>query len=231
MTLSTRLSLLTFAVGFVIEGSTEAYQLATIGFLGVGWIGFYYVGLATTVLGFVLMYRGRREWTELHRRRVERGHRSLWVALALFAAGTAAIAIVGTVHGSPSSGPLPPGVAWLVGGLVTLAFATFFLGLWLLVSRMVGPVGLALATAALAWSFGVAVLTGLVVGSEIVTLVTQFFTDPLELIVSFAPLAFVMAPLCVAYFLYAAAYLEAYRNLAVGAAPGDRPSPQPAPPG
>ena len=44
------------------------------------------------------------------------------------------------------------------------------------------------------------------VGSEFQKLLHQFFTNPLGLIVSFAPLAFVIAPLFVAYFLFAGAY-------------------------
>jgi hypothetical protein len=213
MTRRTRAALLTFAAGFLIEGSTEAYQFFAEGYLNRGWIGFYYVGLVTTGIGFCLMYLGRHEWTETHRRRVRVGHRLAWASLAIFAAATLAIAVVGSIDGGPGGSGGPAVLAWLVGGLVALAFGSFFLGLAAVVEHLVGRVWKALAWAAFGWSLGVAVLTGVVVGAQFASLVRQFFTNPLLLVSSFAPLAFVMAPLFVTYFLFTAVFLVAARGL------------------
>ncbi len=211
MTLSIRLALLAFLVGFTVEGATEAYQLLSAGYLHQGWIGFYYVGLVTTGAGFYLIYRGRHEWTELHRRSVRHGHRFLWAAIALFVGATVVIAGLGTVAGGTATAGPPQWVGWVAGGLVTLALGNFFLSLVLIVYRLVGRWGQILALAAFAWSLGVAVLTGLIVSDGFLTLFHQFLTNPLGLVVSFAPLAFVMAPLFVAYFLFVGAYADAYR--------------------
>jgi hypothetical protein len=213
MTRTIRIALVTFVVGFLAEAAAEIYQLVTYGIGQPGWIGFYYVGLITTGLGFYLMYRGRHEWTDLHHRNVHRGHRLLWAALAIFGGAVATIGILSWALGSSGSPGVPPEFAWLVGGLIALAFGNFFLGLAVLVDRLAGKIGRLLAWMGFGWALGVAVLTGLIVGGEISSLVRQFFTNPLGLIVSFAPLAFVIAPLFVSYLLFAAAYVEAYRRL------------------
>ncbi len=213
MTLSIRLALLAFLVGFAVEGATEAYQLLAAGYLHQGWIGFYYLGLATTGAGFYLIYRGRHEWTELHRRSVRHSHRFLWAAVALFAGATVAIAGLGTLIGGTATVGPPLWVGWVAGGLVTLALGNFFLSLVLVVYRLVGRWGRTLAVAAFAWALGVAVLTGSIVSDGFLTLFHEFLTNPLGLVVSFAPLAFVMAPLFVAYFLFVGAYADAYRHV------------------
>ncbi|MCI4352660.1 MAG: hypothetical protein L3K14_04650 [Thermoplasmata archaeon] len=213
MTRAIRLALATFVVGFVVEGGTETYQFFSVGYSGQAWIGFYYIGLVTTGIGFYLMYRGRHEWTESHRRSVRRGHRFLWVALVMFLGAAGAIAGLGLVERSSGTGGPPAIVVWIVGGLVAVAFGNFFLSLVVLVERLVGPVGRVISWVAFAWSLGVAVLTGFLVGNGILTLLHQFVTNPLGLIASFAPLAFVIAPLFVTYFLFAAAYSDAYRRL------------------
>ncbi len=219
MSLTIRLALLTFAVGFAVEGATEAYQFASYGYLHTGWIGLYYVGLATTCIGFYLMYRGRHEWNALHRESVRRSHRFAWSALALFLGAMAAIALLALALGPSSTDRTPLILVALVGAGVALAFGNFFLGLVLLVRHLVSRWGLYLAWGAFLWSLGVAVLTGLVVGSEFPTLLSAFFIDPLSLFVAFAPLAFTMAPLFVAYGLFTVAYLDAERRVRAGASP------------
>jgi hypothetical protein len=206
-----RLALWTFLVGFIVEGGTEAYQFASFG--RSVWIGFYYVGLATTGVGFYLMYRGRQEWTEIHRRSVRRGHQFLRTALVMFIGAVAAIAVLGWLAGPSGRAGPPPVVVWVVGGLVALSFGNFFLSLVILVERLVTLVGRVISWVAFAWSLGVSVLTGYSVGNHFLILLHQFVTNPLGLIVSFAPLAFTIAPLFVAYFLFAAAYLDALRHL------------------
>lgn len=206
---ATRLALLTMAGGFLFEAGTEVYQLASSGRTGP--LLLYYVGLVTTGVGFYFMYRGRKEWNEHHHLSVLRGHRHLWAAVGTFAGAVAAIAIVSDLRGA---GPGLTDVAgWLAGGLVALSFGNFFLGLTLLVDRLAPRWGRGAAWTAFAWSLGVAGLTGYVVAGEFVTLLDRFFTDPLGLVASFAPLAFAISPLFVSYLLYAAAYSSAVGRL------------------
>lgn len=230
MTLSLRIALLTFAFGFVVEGATEAYQFLENGYQGRAWVGFYYIGLIATGVGFYLIYRGRHELTALHLRNVLRGRRLLAIAVGMFALATLAVAVLGTLLGG-SGQPNPPVVlAALVGGAVALSFANFFLSLVLIVRHLVARWAEVVAWIAFGWSLGVAVLAGLVVGNGFPTLLQQFFTNPLELVISFAPLAFVMAPLFVTYLLLAVVYWDADRHVRLVRAgsspidPGESPS-------
>jgi hypothetical protein len=228
MTRTIRIALATFVFGFLAEAAAEIYEFASYGISRTGWIGFYYVGLVTTGLGFYLMYVGRREWTELHRQSVKRGHRLLRVSIAMFLGAFAAIGVLGTWEGrsSISAGPMSL-IAWVVGGLVALALGNFFLSLVTLVYRLVSALGRLLAWAAFAWSLGVAVLTGIDVGGEFPSLLREFFTRPWGLIVSFAPLAFVLAPLFVTYLAFAVVYTEALLRLRRASRPRASAAPEP----
>jgi hypothetical protein len=224
MSLSIRVALLTFAFGFVVEGVTEAYQFFTAGYLGRAWVGLYYIGLFASGVGFFLIYQGRHELTELHLRNVLRGRRFLGAAVGIFAAATVAIAILGAVYGGSGQPNAPIALIAIVGGAVALSFGNFFLSLVLIVRHLVSRSAEVAAWAGFAWSLGVAVLTGWVVGDQFPTLLHEFFSNPLELIVSFAPLAFVMAPLFVTYFLFAGVYWDADRHMRLlrpGTAPAD----------
>ena len=215
MASKTQWSLRTFALGFLVEAATEAYQFeSTGGAEKAAWIGFYYVGLVTTAVGFYLIYLGRREWTDLHRKRVRQGHRCLGFGLMMFLGAALALAILAKVLGSSNAGGTPDWAVAVVGGLVALSLGTFFLGLVQIVLELAGPVGRALAWGGFAWSLGVAVLTGLAVGERIRSLLGEFLSNPLGLVVGFAPLAFVLSPLFVAYALFAYAYLDADHRLA-----------------
>ncbi len=213
MTRTIRVALGTFIGGFLIEAGTEIYQLLSYGVREPGWIGLYYVGLAATGVGFYLMYRGRHEWTDEHRKNVRQGHRLLGAAIAMFVGAFLVIALLGIWRGG-RNGPNPSAaLAWVVGGLVTVSFGNFFLSLAILVDRITGRLGRFMAWGGFGWSLGVAVLTGYLVGGEFLSLLDEFFTNPLALAVSFAPLAFVIAPLFVSYLLFAGAYAQALHRL------------------
>lgn len=224
MSLSIRVALLTFAFGFLVEGATEAYQFFTTGYLGRAWVGLYYVGLVASGVGFYLMFQGRHELNELHLRNVLRGRRFLLVAVGIFLASTVAILILGTLYGG-SGQPNPPiALVAVVGGAVALSFGNFFLSLVLIVRHLVSRWAEVAAWVAFAWALGVAVLTGLVVGDQFPMLLHEFFSNPVGLVVSFAPLAFVMAPLFVTYLLLAGVYWDADRHVRLlqpGTAPAD----------
>ncbi len=214
MTTTTRWALRTFALGFLIEAATEAYQfVSTEGSQQAAWVGFYYVGLVTTGIGFYLIYLGRHEWTDLHRHRVRRGHQALAVALAMFASAALGLWLIAGVTGPTNTGGVPGWAVALVGGLVALSLGNFFLGLVLIVLELIGPWGRALAWAGFAWALGVACLTGFVVGGQIRSLLDEFFSNPLGLVVGFAPLAFVLSPLFITYGIFAGVYFEAERRL------------------
>lgn len=216
MTDTIRLALPTFILGLIIEATAGILQLASYELHDRSWIGLYYLGLATTGLGLFLMYRGRHRWEGLNRKRMLQGYRLLWSAVAMFGGAVAVIALVSLLNGQDAGSNAPPVIAWSVGGLVAFALGNFFLGLVILVDRLVGTFGKILARIGLVWSLGVAVLVGLVVSAQFGSLLDEFFTNPLGLVGSYRPLAIIIAPLFVSYLLLAAAYAEAYRLLPSG---------------
>jgi len=213
VTRTIRIAVATIVAGFLVEGGTETYQFFSYAYALPVWTGFYYVGLFTTGLGFYLMYLGFHQWAQTHRRSVPQGPRRHWVSLAMFIGGAGTVAVLGAVAGGPGAVGPTDLVASPVGGLVVLAFGNFFLGLAVRMERLVSGVARLMLWSAFAWSIGVAVLTGYVVGNDILELVYEFFTNPLGLIASSAPLAFVIAPLFVTYFLLATAYTDAYLRI------------------
>jgi hypothetical protein len=202
-------------VGFAVEGATEVYQFLARGNLVQGPLE-YYVTLATTILGFYLMFVGLREWHVFHpkpkpRRPVPGQRRWPWVGLSLWLGGTAATALASLVLGGTEATPY--WIAWPVGGIVVLAFGNFFLGLRREAQRRGSSWGNSLGWASFAWSLGVATIAGLVLGDRILQLLAEFVTNWVALIASIGPVVVAMSPLFVTYALMIGAFLPALVRL------------------
>jgi len=213
MTDTLRVAIPTLVVGLTIEAGAGILQLASYAFSSRSWFGLYYLGLATTVLGLALTYRGRHRWAGIRLTQALQGRTLLYASLAIFSGAAASIAVLGEIEGRASVSSTPPEVQWCVGGLVALAVGSFFLGLLETVDPLVGRLGRVLARIGFCWSLGIAVLTGLLVGAQFNSLFIDFSTSPLGLIASSRRLAIVTALLSVSYLLLAGAYVEAYCRL------------------
>jgi hypothetical protein len=202
--------------GFAVEGATEVYQFLVRGNLVQGPLE-YYTTLATTILGFYLMFLGLREWHAFHpkparSRSVPHTHRWPWLGLALWTGGTAMTAVLSIVLGGGGTGATSPGIVWPVGGVVVLAFGSFFFGLRKEAQLSGSSWGSALGWVAFFWSLGVATVAGLVVGDRAVRLLTEFVTNWVALIASLGPIVVAMSPLFVTYALMTGAYWPALRQ-------------------
>jgi hypothetical protein len=226
------------AAGFLVEGGTELYQYAARGHLSSGPWWVYYLTLATTILGFYLMWRGLREWRILHSPDPDRRRRPVgmhsdpasegrparprrWEAPLLFAGGTIATAGWGLTFGSGGTSSVPAPVVWLIGGVVVLAIGGFFLSLARLVWPFTGPLGRSIAIAAALWSLGTSVVAGFVIGRLTWTLLEELVTSWSALVTSLAPFVVAIAPLFVTYggltgVYVAAAYRLGGRRTAAG---------------
>lgn len=207
---SARHALQVVILGFAVEGATELYQFLERGNLVQGPLA-YYTTLATTLLGFYLMFLGFREWHAFHPkarpiRTAISPVRRYWFGLSLFAGGTAMTAALNLVLGSGDPGSAPFWLAWPVGGILVLAFGNFFFGLRRLARPWGTSGGAALGWVAFAWSLGVGAVAGLAVGERVVALLTEFVTNWVALVASFAPIVVAMSPLSVSYALLIWAY-------------------------
>jgi hypothetical protein len=200
-------------LGFAVEGATELYQLLARGDLVQGPLE-YYTTLATTLLGFYLMFLGLREWHAFHpkppRPPTPAGKRRWpWFGLTLWIGGTAGTAVLNLALGGGGSPSTPIWIVWPVGGIVVLAFGDFFLGLQREARVSGTPWANGLGWVAAVWALGVATVAGLVVGDRALLLLTQFVTNWSALIESIGPVVVAMSPLCVTYALLIGAFSPA----------------------
>jgi hypothetical protein len=213
---SARHGLAILFLGFGTEAATEVYQFLARGNLVQGPV-VYYLTLATTILGFYLMFLGLREWHAFYPNREPAAPTPMrrpwpWFGLSLWVGGTVLTAIASLAFGSGGTDPAPPWIAWPVGGLVVLAFGRFFFGLRREAARLGSPFGNALGWTAFVWSVGVATIAGLVVGERAVDLLSEFVTNWVALIASVGPIVVAMSPLFVAYALTISAFWPSLRS-------------------
>jgi hypothetical protein len=207
------LSILLF--GFVLEGGTEFYQFLARANLVQGPI-VYYATLATSIFGFYLMFLGLREWHALHPklarvRPVPPSRPWPWVGLAFWVGGTASTAVLSLALGGGGAGSSPFWITWPVGGVVVLAFGSFFLGLRQEAQLLGSSTANAFGWVAFTWSLGVATVSGFVVGELAVRLLIEFVTNWAALIASVGPIVVAMSPLFVTYSLIFAAFVPGVR--------------------
>lgn len=204
---SERSALLSFLAGFVLEAASELYQFAGHGVTpGVG-AAAYFAGLAATVLGFYFFWRGGFEWSRLpHAEAKTPVRRSARFSEALVVLGVVAVATWNLASRTVGAGDTPFPLAWLVGGVFVWAVTTFFLSLHDRLRPFHGS-GLAVpGWIALAWAFGVATISGLLLGDAIVGLFVDFFTNWGALFVALGPFVGGVSPLFVAFVLISLVY-------------------------
>jgi len=200
-------------VGFLCEAVTEVYQLlgaaAPVTTAPLG----YSLGLATTVVGFYFLWRGLHEWSRLPHPPDSSGPRPLlWENAGLFAGGLVLVALWNAAKGNVGAGDSPAPLAWVVGGVLVLAVGSFFLRLRRMAANRQGVVGRVAGWAAFLVSIPISAISGLVLGQGIVGLFVDFFTSWPALVLSLGPFVFAISPLCVAFFLTAIGYADAYRD-------------------
>jgi hypothetical protein len=204
---SERAALVSFLVGFALEGVSEIYQFAGHETApGVGALA-YFAGLAAALLGFYFFWRGGFEWSRLpHDSAKTSPRRPARVNLTLLVCGIAAVAIWNIVTRTVGSGDTPFPLAWVVGGAFVWAVAAFFLSLR---DRLRAFHGNGLAVPGwipVAWAFGIGTVSGLLLGQVIVGLFVDFFTDWAALFAALGPFVGAVSPLFVAFALISAVY-------------------------
>jgi hypothetical protein len=204
---SERSALVSFLVGFALEAASELYQFTDRGGTPAVAVTGYVAGLAAALLGFYFFWRGGFEWRRLpHDRAKVFLRRPARVSIVLAILGTGAVVVWNFVTRTVGAGETPFPLAWLVGGAFVWAVALFFLSLRDRVRPFHGT-GLAIpGWIALAWAFGVATISGLLLGQAIVGLFVDFFTNWTELFDALGPFIYAVSPLFVAFALIGVVY-------------------------
>jgi len=205
---SERAALVAFLVGFVLEAASELYQFLGHGVTpGVAAVA-YFAGLASALLGFYFFWRGAFEWSRLpHTPATTPPRRSVRVSIALVLTGIVAVAVWNVASRTVGTGSTPFPLAWLVGGVFVWAVAAFFLSLRDRLRPFHGA-GLAVpGWIALAWAFGIAAISGLLLGQAILGLFVDFFTNWSALFDALGPFVGAVSPLFVAFALISVVYV------------------------
>jgi hypothetical protein len=195
-----------FALGFLVEAGTEAYQLAGLGTPGRFAVGLYYASLGTTVFGFYIMYRADRLWRRLALPGTARMRRGGLPAIARLAFALL-LSAIGFQLLSENLGGLTLVFAILVGAATVLAFLGFFERLYRIGAHGAGREARVLLAVALGWSIADATYAGVLLGSSSRTLLRELVVDFPAVFGTFAPVARAMAGLVVTYLLLAAVFL------------------------
>jgi hypothetical protein len=204
---SERSAFVSFLIGFVLEAASELHQFAghqvTPGAAAVAYFG----GLASALLGFYFFWRGGFEWSRLpHAAGKTPPHRSGRFSVAIAVAGIASVAVWNVAAGTVGVGDTPFPLAWLVGGIFVWAVVMFFLSLRDRLRPFHGAVLSIPGWVALAWAFGVATVSGLLLGQTIVGLFVDFFTNWNALFDALGPFVDAVSPLFVAFALISVVY-------------------------
>jgi hypothetical protein len=194
-------------VGFVLEAASELYQFAGHGVTPGVAAAAYFAGLTSTVLGFYFFWRGGFEWSRLpHDSAKISPRRPPWVSIALAVLGIGTVAAWNFASRTIGAGDTPFPLAWLVGGVFVWAVASFFLSLR---DRLRAFHGTGLAVPgwiAVAWAFGIATVSGLLLGQAILGLFVDFFTNWTALFDALGPFVGAVSPLFVAFALISVVY-------------------------
>lgn len=230
MTVSTRAAVLVLTIGFLAEGIGEAYEFASKTWLSGGILWLYYLGPATTGIGFILAFVGRHEWSEQHRKHVLHAHRALAAAIALLVGVGAAILFLSVNYATAA---LPADLPWILGALAAIGLASTFVSYLLIGYHITSRLGKAMLLLALLWAVIISLLAGYYVAANLGNIVSILHGDPLSLTHIVTALNFVTTVLFVSYFLLVIAFHDAYRQLLKGELPsGQTPAVRPSsPPG
>lgn len=218
MTVNLRLSLTVFTLGFAAESVSGFITLAT----GATELPFHGLVLALTpafsALGILLLWLGRHEWNELHRRRV--GHVNAAFAATIVATVCAGVPVAyfGLAGGT--------GSGWVgleFGAAVAVIFAVTFVTYALVAGHLVGRVGKVAMGVGLAWAVVVSGLIGLALTPEFGTIVRLVGARSLAVGGLFRPILLLDALLAFSYLAFFVAFLDAHHRVAVGRPTGPVP--------
>ncbi len=220
MTATTRLAVLILMVGFVVEGVGELFELVSkqwlLSHVPNALLDIYYIGPATTVIGFLFAFAGRHEWSELHHRHVLHGHKVLLVSIALLGAAAGTIGLFAYEYPSAAVPVLLP---WILGAVVAVGFGGSFLSYLLIGYHITSTRGKICLGGSLGWGAFVSIVAGYFVGSHFMDILTALRAHSTSVATTVSDLTFVTTILFVSYFLLAVGFHDAYRMLLRGVLP------------
>ncbi|HUI38757.1 MAG TPA: hypothetical protein VLY85_03895 [Thermoplasmata archaeon] len=220
MTVTLRLSLTVFSIGFGAESAGGFVALAA-GATVLPFHGLLVVlNPAFSALGILLLWVGRHEWNELHRTRVG------YVNLA-FAASVVALALAAVPVGylTITGGGSPTGwFALVFGASVAVVFGITFVTYALVAAHLVGRFGEVVMGLGLAWAFVISGLIGLALAPQLHPIVHALSERSVPLESLARPITSLDALLAFSYLAFLVAFLDAHYRVSRRLAPDGTPA-------
>lgn len=225
-----RLSLSIFTAGFAIEAGVNAYDILSDSSKGTTGEVLFIVGVLATLLGVTFLTLGRHEWNELHRQRVHHAHLTFLVTVVLAAAAAGPVAYYAYL---PSLA-IPGWLAYEVGAAVGASLFFSFVLYAIIVYHLLGRTGRAILALALVAAVPVVAVVGYHIAGGLPTYLVTVRASPTKLAALIEPVLAYLSYMFLAYALFAVAFIDAHRRVAMGldaqATDGTPPSPPGAPP-
>jgi hypothetical protein len=212
MTNNLRISLTILSLGFIIEGTGEAYSLVTSGAFLPGTSLVFLASTLVTLLGLLFLFLGRHEWNEMHRARARRTNMIFGLSLLggfIAATEVAALALY-PPFGIPWWAPILFGAA--LGSLILGTFVTYAY----LVFHLVRAPSRAVLVASALWALIVSVYIARVLAGDLPAILAAIAARSLSVDHLLSPVDYLASYLFVSYFLLFAAYLDAHSMVAKG---------------
>ncbi len=215
-----RWALVIFSVGFAVEsvGAFVVLLRATGSPIGPEFLTLF--SPLFTLAGLLLLWVGRFEWNELHRRRVRHAHLAFYLSLLTIAAVVAPLAI----KGAEPSIQLPSWIGIEFFAAIVAAVAVTFLTYALVSFHLVGSGGRAALILAVLWATAVGILIGQLLAAQFDTFVQAATDRRFDVGPALRNIRTEEGLLGVSYLLLLAGYIQAHRRVARGAPTDGAPS-------
>lgn len=220
-----RLTLAILTVGFVIEGTMEAYAYVSRSYRLPYAAVIFVVGPFVTLAGILVLWIGRNQWNDLLSRRFRHAHRTFGLSLVALVVGAATL--VWSSYGSAA--PISWWTSWVFGAALMASLFLTFATYVLLALHLTAWVGKALLLLALGWAAVVSLWMGQVLAQNFGAIIQDLQTRTLSDGSLNASVAGFGSYFALTYALLTIAYLDAFHRVpAVSLKPASPPVTPPA---
>jgi hypothetical protein len=203
-----RLTLGILLLGFVIEGTFEAYTYINHSYQLPYASLIFILSPFITLAGLLILWIGRFEWDEILARRFRHAH--LAFVLNFMALGLAVAPVVW--YGFGSGAPIPSWVESEFGAAIVASLLFTFATYVLVAFELNAGLGKALLLTAMGWASLVSIWIGRALAHELGTIVQIAQSRTLDLTPVSTSISGDESYLAVAYFLLTIAYLDAFHR-------------------
>lgn len=203
-----RLTLGILLVGFVLEGTFEAYTYINHSYELPYASYIFVIGPFVTLAGLLILWIGRFEWDELLARRFRHAHMAFAVNIVALALAIAPVVWYGVI----TSASIPSWVRWEFGIAVLISLLFTYATYVLVAFELTAVSGKALLMIAFAWATFISIWIGDALTQQLGTIVEIVQSRSMNISSVSESISSKESYLAVTYLLLTIAYLEAFHR-------------------